>query len=92
MVLVLTLLAVPLGHSSPRQGRFAGLGAGVLVYITYANLLGAAKVWVERGEAPPLVGMWWVHVLFVLVAGALLAFRYGKLRLPSLSWRRRAAP
>lgn len=77
MVIVLTLLAVPLGHSSPRQGRYAGLRAGVLVYITYANLLGAARVWLERGRIAPLIGMWWVHVLFVAVALLLLANRYG---------------
>lgn len=85
MVIVLTLLAVPLGHSSPRQGRYAGLGVGVLVYVTYANLLGAARVWLERGKLPPLVGMWWVHLLFIGVAALLLAFRYGKLRLPRLA-------
>ncbi len=91
MVLVLTFLAVPLGHSSPRQGRYAGLGAGVLVYVTYANLLGAAKVWLERGKVPPAVGMWWVHLLFIAFAGLLLAFRYGMLRLPSLPRRHRVA-
>jgi lipopolysaccharide export system permease protein len=82
--LVLALLAVPLSRSSPRQGRYAGLGAGVLIYFCYANLLGASRVWLERGKVPPIVGMWWVHILFVLVAFALLGFRHG-------SWRLRAA-
>jgi len=91
MALVLAVLAVPLGRSSPRQGRYAGLGAGLLVYASYANLLGASKVWLERGQVPPLVGMWWVHLLFAAGAGVLLAVRYGKLRLPAWPWRRRAA-
>ncbi len=82
MVVVLTLLAVPLGHSSPRQGRYAGLRAGVLVYITYANLLGAARVWLERGKLPPLLGLWWVHLLFAVAALLLLAARDGRLRWP----------
>lgn len=76
MLLVLTLLAVPLSNSSPRQGRYAGLRAGVLVYVTYANLLGAARVWTERGKLPPYLGLWWVHLLFVAVALLMLAIRY----------------
>ncbi len=91
MALVLAFLAVPLGRSSPRQGRYAGIGAGVLIYVTYANLLGAAKVWLERGQLPPQLGMWWVHVVFFAGAALLLAVRFGTLR----SWRalwRRAAP
>ena len=84
MLVVLAVLAVPIGRSSPRQGRYAGFGAGVLVYITYANLLGAAKVWLERGKVPPVVGMWWVHVVFVVAALILLGFRFGTLRLPAL--------
>jgi len=77
MALVLGLLAVPLANSSPRQGRYAGLGVGVLVYITYANLLGASKVWVEREQVPPYVGMWWVHALFLAAALFLLWRRFG---------------
>jgi lipopolysaccharide export system permease protein len=92
MALVLAVLAVPLGRSSPRQGRYAGLGAGLLVYASYANLLGASKVWLERGQVPPVVGMWWVHLLFAAGAGVLLAVRYGRLRLPAWRpWRRTAA-
>ncbi len=82
MALVLALLAVPLGRSLPRQGRYAGLGAGILVYISYANLLGASKVWLERGKVPPFIGMWWVHALFTVGALVLLGVRYGSLRLP----------
>ncbi len=67
-VIVLTLLAVPLGRSAPRQGRYSGLIAGILVFIVYANLLTAAKVWVSRETLPPAIGMWWVHLLFAGVA------------------------
>jgi lipopolysaccharide export system permease protein len=77
MTLVLATLAVPLGRGSPRQGRYAALGIGVLVYICYANLLGAARVWVEREQIAPYLGMWWVHALFLAVALLLLWWRYG---------------
>jgi lipopolysaccharide export system permease protein len=82
MAMVLAFLAVPLGRSSPRQGRYAGIGAGVLIYVSYANMLGAARVWMERGKVPGLVGMWWVHALFAAGALVLLMARYGVLRWP----------
>ena len=67
-LLVLTLVAVPLSRSRPRQGRYNNLFAAILLYISYANLLGAAKVWLEQGHFPAWLGLWWVHAVFVLVA------------------------
>ena len=69
---VLALLAVPLSRASPREGRYARLGVGLLIYIIYANMLSIARVWLERGVLPEWVGVWWVHV--VLAAVALLLF------------------
>lgn len=76
-LLVLTVMAIPLSRSAPRQGRYGGIAAGVLIYVTYVNLLGAAKVWVEREDVPTGLGMWWVHGAFLLVAFALLARQQG---------------
>ncbi|MCY3730591.1 MAG: LPS export ABC transporter permease LptF, partial [Rhodospirillaceae bacterium] len=39
---VLALVAVPLSRSRPREGRYARLGVGILVYIIYANMLSIA--------------------------------------------------
>lgn len=77
--LVLTVIAVPLSRSQPRQGRYGGLAAGVLVYIIYVDLLAAGKVWVEREQVPTFVGMWWVHALFLAFGGILLARQFGYL-------------
>jgi lipopolysaccharide export system permease protein len=74
MALVLTLVAVPLSRLRPRQGRYARVGFAIVVYFVYSNLLSAAKVWVEKGELPPLIGVWWVHVA-VLALGLYLVFR-----------------
>jgi lipopolysaccharide export system permease protein len=76
-LVVLTLLAVPLARSSPRAGRFSKVAAGVLLYIIYANLLGIGRVWLERGDVPYAVGMWWVHGIFVCLAIGLLMQHYG---------------
>jgi lipopolysaccharide export system permease protein len=61
MALVLTLIAVPLSRLRPRQGRYARVGFAIVVYVVYSNLLSAAKVWLEKGDLPPIVGVWWVH-------------------------------
>ncbi len=40
----------------------------------YANLLSAAKVWIEKGDLPPAIGVWWVHML-ALAFGLYLVYR-----------------
>lgn len=75
--LVFVLLAVPLSRANPREGRFARLFAAILVYIIYSNLLGVARLWLDRERLPPEVGLWPVHLLFVAVALVLLLRQNG---------------
>jgi lipopolysaccharide export system permease protein len=63
MAILLTLIALPLSRLQPRQGRYARVGAAIVAYFLYSNLLSVAKVWLEKGDVPPLVGVWWVHLL-----------------------------
>ena len=74
MALVLTLVAVPLSRLRPRQGRYARVGAAIIVYLVYSSLVSAAKVWVEKGDLSPRIGVWWVH-LSALALGLYLVFR-----------------
>jgi lipopolysaccharide export system permease protein len=74
MALILTLVAVPLSRLRPRQGRYARVGFAIIVYFVYSNLLSAAKVWVEKGDLPPAIGVWWVHIA-ILSLGLYLVFR-----------------
>jgi lipopolysaccharide export system permease protein len=74
MALVLTLVAVPLAKLRPRQGRYARVGFAIVVYFVYSNLLSAAKIWVEKSNVPPAIGVWWVHAV-VLVLGLFLVMR-----------------
>ena len=74
MALILTLVAVPLSHLRPRQGRYARVGFAIIVYFVYSNLLSAAKVWIEKGELAPAIGVWWVHIA-ILSLGLYLVFR-----------------
>ncbi len=77
MALVLTLVAVPLSRLRPRQGRYARVGFAIVVYFVYSNLLSAAKVWVEKGQLPPAIGVWWVHILLIAF-GLYLVLREGR--------------
>jgi lipopolysaccharide export system permease protein len=74
MALVLTLLAVPLSKLRPRQGRYARVGFAIVVYFVYSNLLSASKIWVEKSDIPPTIGVWWVHAA-ALAFGLYLVIR-----------------
>ena len=76
-VLLLSLLAVPLGRTSPRQGKYGRLFIAVLAYLVYSNLLGIANTWVTRGLVPTAIGMWWVHVLLLTGVVVLWTRQYG---------------
>jgi lipopolysaccharide export system permease protein len=82
-VLVLALIAVPLGRFRPATSRFYPLWLGVLVFTLYFNLLATAQLWLMQGVLPPWLGLWWVHLLFVF--GVLLAL------CPWRSWRKVSA-
>ncbi|MEC9376376.1 MAG: LPS export ABC transporter permease LptF [Pseudomonadota bacterium] len=71
-LLILTLIAVPLSRSNPREGRYNNLVAAILLYIIYINLLGVARVWLEQGITASWVGLWWVHAFFLLFAISML--------------------
>lgn len=66
---LLSLLAVYLSRTSPRQGRYAKFFVGILIYVIYSNLLGVGRSWLEKGEVSTYVGLWWVHgiVFFILL-------------------------
>jgi len=76
MTAILALLAVPLARLRPRQGRYGKMGLAILIYFVYANLLAAARVWIERETVPAAVGLWWVHAIVIAMALWLLAREY----------------
>jgi lipopolysaccharide export system permease protein len=79
-VCLLMLLAVPLSRSQPRQGRYARVVVGVLVYLLYSNLLAVARVWMESGAVPSWLGLWWVHGIIGAAAIVLLLRQSGALQ------------
>lgn len=74
--LLLTLAAIPLSRSRPRQGRYAKMLAAVTLYAVYFNLLDVARSWVEQGSSTYI---WWVPgLLSAAVAGMYLPVMYKK--------------
>ncbi len=77
MLLVLSVLAVPLSRTSPRQGRYGKFFMGLVLYIVYNNLISIARAWLDKGQIPPEAGLWWVHGLFLALALGLLLRQSG---------------
>lgn len=75
--LLLVFLAVPLARTSPRQGRYGRLFIAILAYVVYSNLLGVARVWLQRSLVPAAIGIWWVLALLLIAALVLLHQQYG---------------
>jgi lipopolysaccharide export system permease protein len=76
--IVLGLLAIPLSHSAPREGRGGRALLGVLAYTVYANVLYMCRNWLMKGDLPALPGMWWVHLL-VLITALVWLHRQGRM-------------
>jgi len=72
LVPIVTLLAVALCKVNPRQGRFFHLLPAMLVYVLYLGLLIVARKKIAKGELPPELGVWVVHLFFLAFAVVLL--------------------
>jgi lipopolysaccharide export system permease protein len=79
MVLIVTLLAVPLSRTDPRQGRYAKLLPAVMLYFAYLVMLNGLRGALESGSVPIGVTLLPVHLLFLLIAALLLS--WGKIKL-----------
>lgn len=64
---ILVLLAIPLSYVDPRSGRSANLMLALLTYVIYNNLLSIFQAWAAQGKISQLVGLWPVHLFFLLL-------------------------
>jgi lipopolysaccharide export system permease protein len=72
LVFIVTLMAVPLSRVNPRQGRFLKLLPAILLYMAYLSILIAARGALEKGKIPHVLGLWWVHAIFLVIGLGLL--------------------
>ena len=73
---LLVVLALPLSYTTPRKGQFTKLALAILIYIVYQNLLGVAQNWMVKGTTPAWLGIWWVHLLLILLTFWFLTRQY----------------
>jgi len=72
MVVILTLIAVPLSQIKPRAGKYANLLPALGLFFIYSNGMFVARDWVVHEKVSPLIGMWWLHGLFIAIGFGLL--------------------
>jgi lipopolysaccharide export system permease protein len=70
--LVLTLLALPLSKSSPREPRYARLLVAVLAWWVFNTGLGLGRSWISQGKLAPGFGFWWVYLPTIALAAWLI--------------------
>jgi lipopolysaccharide export system permease protein len=75
---LMALLALPLSHTNPRQGRYSKVSIGILVYAVYANMLLSGKSLLQKDRIPDWIGLWWAHILLLLLVYWLLRHNFGK--------------
>lgn len=71
-VLVFAVLAVPLARSQPRKDVFGRIMMAVLVYFVFMNIQRVAERWMEVGSTPAWLGMWWVSLVMLGIAGLIM--------------------
>ncbi len=74
---ILAFLAMAFAYTNPRRGRYASLFSAILAYFVYSNLLGVGDAMIKSGRVSSVVGLWWIHGLFLALAVYLLWRRSG---------------
>ena len=64
---ILVLLAIPISFVDPRAGRSLNLVFALLLYFIYNNLLSITLAWITQGKLSPLIGVWPIHLFFMLM-------------------------
>jgi lipopolysaccharide export system permease protein len=77
-ILILSVIGVLLGKTSPRTGKGINLIIGVIIFMLYNNGLLVAKTSIENGELDPSIGLWSIHLIFILFLLIFYQLRQGK--------------
>lgn len=71
MVPICAMIAFPLSKVNPRQGRFARLFPAIILFMMYITILISLRGSLSKGNLNPMIGMWWVHIVYALIAAGL---------------------
>jgi lipopolysaccharide export system permease protein len=82
LVVALTLFALPLARSEPRQPQYGLVLFSLLVYLVGMLLLLLGTGLISTGKMPAWLGLWWVHLPMIAMA-AWLFLRDGRVPGPA---------
>ncbi len=77
---VLIFLAILFAKNSPRSNKNFGILWGTLTFIAYIDLLQISMSAIKDAKINPIIGLWWVHILFICLAACIYAYRHNKLK------------
>lgn len=69
--LLLSLLALLLIQSHTSERRYQPFIIAISIYLIYSNLLGIAQTLLKRDVVPSFIGLWWVHILLIMILAML---------------------
>ena len=78
-ILILSIIGVLLGKTSPRSGKGVNLLIGLIIFMLYNNGLMVAKNSIERELLNPLIGLWSIHLFLILFIIIFYQLRQGKM-------------
>jgi lipopolysaccharide export system permease protein len=64
---LLAIFGVLLNQYPFGQKPFTLLLLGIVIYFLYNNLLGISRTMLERDHISPWIGLWWVHILLIMI-------------------------
>jgi len=65
--IIMVLLAIPLSFVDPRAGRSLNIMFAILIFIIYNNVLSIFQAWITQGKISAWIGLWPVHITFILL-------------------------
>jgi lipopolysaccharide export system permease protein len=88
VVPALALFALTFSFVPPRQNRLPGMIMAFLIYFLYTNLLGFGVAMISKGRLSGDMGLWWIHLGFLLLALTFFYRRARNLPLVPMPWLR----
>ncbi|NNC24435.1 LPS export ABC transporter permease LptF [Salinisphaera sp. USBA-960] len=76
-IIILALLALPIGQVPPRAGRYGRIVLGIVLCVFYVNGINLASTAIKSGAVSAWVGVWWVHLIVLGLACVLMARQQG---------------
>ena len=77
-ILILSIIGVLLGKTSPRTGKGVNVLIGVIIFMFYYNGLLVGKNSIENGSLNPFLGLLSIHLTLILFMIIFYQFRQGK--------------